>query len=191
MCRSEQVSPARGGWLFQRAAGEPRRTALAAGVLVAAFGLAGMLEAQEPQAPDRHAEVSDVSYQLICQCGCDMVLSECNHQNCPFAVPERAVIAERLSQGETPEAIIASYVEGYGRVILAQPTMRGFDAVAWLAPILALVTGGIVVVMVVRTWSRRHEVRPEARGATSTASVEGPVAQSLIERVQRELGGEP
>ena len=164
----------------------PARSFLPALLLLAALAGAGAW-AEEPAG---QPQVGEVSYQLICQCGCNMVLSECNHQSCPFAIPERKAIAERLRQGETPEAIIASYVEAYGRKILAQPTTQGFDLLAWLMPIAALLVGGIVVVRIVRAWARRPRQTGVAEARPQPA-MEGPVSQSLIERVQRELRGDP
>ena len=70
----------------------------------------------------------------------------------------RAVVREKVEQGETKEEILQFFVERYGDAVLAAPVKSGFNLIAWLAPITGIIVGGIVLWFVIRRWARRgHE----------------------------------
>jgi cytochrome c-type biogenesis protein CcmH/NrfF len=113
--------------------------------------------------------LKEVSQHLICQCSCNMILSECSHQSCPFALPEREKILAALAAGKSGEEIVASYVAAYGPTIRATPPTVGslYDRVAWFAPIGGLVLGlGIVVLYLARVTGRKP--RPPAGDTTAS-----------------------
>ena len=97
---------------------------------------------------------SEVARELSCRCGCSMTVDGCNHTNCPFAVPARRTIEEKIAQGMGKEAIIQSFVAQYGEVVLAAPTKTGFNLTAWVVPFVMLLVGGGIVRAVVKRWSR-------------------------------------
>ncbi|MBI2832682.1 MAG: cytochrome c-type biogenesis protein CcmH [Chloroflexi bacterium] len=79
----------------------------------------------------------------------------------------RAVVREKLEQGETKEQILQFFVERYGEGVLAAPAKSGFSLIAWLAPITGIVVGGIILVFVIRKWARReHESSSEPTAPT-------------------------
>lgn len=101
--------------------------------------------------------VGEVSGELICQCGCTMVVANCV---CSTADQLRATIAEKIKSGQTKEQIIAFFVAQYGEKMLAAPTKKGFNLTAWVIPFLALGAGGAVVYFAVTAWAipqRRRE----------------------------------
>jgi len=59
-----------------------------------------------------------------------------------LAAQMRAVIREKLAQGETEDAVLAYFVERYGPSVLATPPAAGSGWVLWLAP-AALAGGGV------------------------------------------------
>jgi len=118
---------------------------------VLAIGLIFVLGASAAAASMTQKEIEE---SLACQCGCGLTVHACNHMQCPFAVPVRKEIAEQLAAGKTGKEIIAGYVAKYGEKVLSSPTTKGFNLLAWYAPYLALLLGGVVVVFAVRRWAR-------------------------------------
>ena len=78
----------------------------------------------------------------------------------PQADSLRKAIAVRFANGETPEAITSSLVVDFGPSIRGSPTMDGFGAAAFIAPVLLLVGGALVA----QRWLRRHTRRGSAGG---------------------------
>jgi cytochrome c-type biogenesis protein CcmH len=83
-----------------------------------------------------------VGSKLMCICGCQQVLTECNHIHCPSSVPMRGEVNEKLTAGMTDDQVLKSFVEKYGTAVLAAPAFSGlFNKTAWLTPFAALVIG--------------------------------------------------
>ena len=122
------------------------------------------------------ATVGDISKELICQCGCSMVLSNCTHVECASREAMIALIEQNLAQGRTEEQIIQSFVAQYGEQVLASPPKRGFNLTAWVLPFVAILGGGGVVYIALRNWVRRGQ-----RSQTDTMAEEGD------EEYQRQL----
>jgi len=89
----------------------------------------------------------------------------------------RGVIRERLAAGQTPDQIKAYFVEKYGEWILLAPPRRGFTLLVWIVPYAALLAGVLLVIVVVRRWSRRPAAAVEVR----------PVDEAMRQRIRREL----
>jgi cytochrome c-type biogenesis protein CcmH len=69
----------------------------------------------------------------------------------------RAVVRDRLRQGQTPDQIRAYFVSRYGEWILLEPTMNGLNVALYALPIV-LVLGGLgLIVFLVRRWTRPVE----------------------------------
>ena len=62
----------------------------------------------------------------------------------------RALVREKLEQGETREEIPQFSVERYGEIILAAPVKSGFNPIVWLTPILGIFAGGIMLWIIIR-----------------------------------------
>jgi len=63
--------------------------------------------------PDEIRAFTEVSDNLICQCGCNFVLSSCPHTECPWGIPVRRLIESRIQAGETAAQIIANFEQGF------------------------------------------------------------------------------
>jgi len=90
----------------------------------------------------------------------------------------RELIRERVAQGDTPEQVVAYFVERYGEWVLLSPRPRGFTLLVWVAPFAALLVGLGVVARMATRWIRR--------GAPTAESLE-PLTSADRERVQAEL----
>lgn len=66
----------------------------------------------------------------------------------------RGVVRDRLRAGESPEQIKAYFVGRYGEWILLEPKMTGLNIVLYVLPVALIVAGLIIVVLLVRRWTR-------------------------------------
>jgi cytochrome c-type biogenesis protein CcmH len=94
--------------------------------------------------------VNDVAQELICNCGCNKVLTECGMQ---YADQLREIIKTKLREGWDKPRIVQFMVQNYGEQILAAPTKEGFNLTAWVTPFLALFAGAGIVGLVIRRWA--------------------------------------
>jgi cytochrome c-type biogenesis protein CcmH len=122
-----------------------------------------------------------VSERLVCQCGCGMGLRVCNHFECPSATPMRAKIEEDLLAGMSDDAIVATFVEEYGDVVLATPPAEGFNLAAWVMPGFAVLVGLFLVFYFVADWLAKKKVKP--------GKDRKPADPLLTARIEQELKG--
>jgi cytochrome c-type biogenesis protein CcmH len=102
------------------------------------------------------ATVSDISKQLICQCGCTMVLLNCSHAECGSREAMTVFINDQLAKGQSDEQIIQLFVAQYGEQVLSSPPKRGFNLMAWFTPFIALLVGAAVIYIALKKWVRRE-----------------------------------
>ena len=62
----------------------------------------------------------------------------------------RTVVREKLAEGMTRDEVLQFFVDRYGESVLAAPPKDGFNLIAWVVPIVAVVVGVAVVALVVR-----------------------------------------
>ena len=67
-----------------------------------------------------------------------------------------AFISRKISACWTTQQIESALVANYGAGILAAPSHRGFDLLAWWLPIAAVLGGGLMLAFGVWRWSRRR-----------------------------------
>ena len=82
----------------------------------------------------------------------------------PLAVQMRAIVAERLEQGQTENQIKEFFVEGYGPSVLLEPPRQGFNLVVWLLPPLAVAGAVLVLFVALRTMRRSLDSQAETIG---------------------------
>jgi cytochrome c-type biogenesis protein CcmH/NrfF len=136
-------------------------------------------------AGDNSARVKRLGHQMICMCGCSYILLECNHLHCPYLTPMREELVAAVDRGDADNTILQSFVEKYGTVVLAAPTTRGFNRVAWIMPYLALILGITLVVFIVGAWRRR---RPFASLVDSQRATLDSELDRFREQARKETG---
>jgi cytochrome c-type biogenesis protein CcmH/NrfF len=153
-------------------------TWVALSIAPAAFAQSAKTELRDPVLATRFNEISD---KLVCQCGCQMILRVCNHVNCPSAIPMRHEVEKQLQEGKDNEAIVASFVSEYGKVVLSSPPVSGFDLAAWVMPGFGLLVGLFIVISFASRWATRRRL------ATAPAASIDP---ALKQRIENELRSE-
>jgi len=109
------------------------------------------------------ARFNDLGHKLMCKCGCGQILLECNHTGCTYSTQMRNELMAALTRGapaggstpESDELVLQSFVQEYGATVLAAPTTKGFNIVAWIVPFIALIAGLGLVTVIVRKWNFR------------------------------------
>ncbi len=111
--------------------------------------------------------VNDIAKQLICQCGCGIVLADCGHAVCTSRDEMLTLIEQKIAQGQSEEEIIQFFVARYGEQVLASLPKRGFNLVAWLLPFVAILGGGGIIYITLRKWVKRG--KSQQRNAVAKA----------------------
>lgn len=149
----------------------------AALLFVGALLAAPILHAQEPDRAKR------VGKRLMCLCGCNQVLVECNHVGCSFSSEMIRKLERRVAANEPDDLILQAFVQEYGQRVLAEPPASGFNLAAWLMPIFALVVGTMIVgVVLVR-------LRKPAAAAGERA-LEARVSSEVLDRLRHQADRE-
>jgi len=76
-------------------------------------------------------------------------------------------ISKKIASCWTAKQIESALVANYGRGILAAPSHKGFDLLAWWLPIAAVLGGALVLAFGVWRWSRRRDPEEPEPGAES------------------------
>ena len=135
-------------------------------------------------AGDESARFNDLGHRMMCVCGCNQILLECNHVGCAYSTRMRNELAAAIDRGDNDDLALQSFVQKYGTVVIAAPTTKGFNRVAWIMPYLALVLGIGGVVLIVRTWRGRPLLLPA--GAVKAAT--GLELERFRDQARKETG---
>lgn len=95
------------------------------------------------------SELDGVQQNLMCQCGCTMVLSSCE---CGTAEQLRGEIRAMLGEGKSQQQILDFYVAKYGEKVLSAPTKQGFNLTAYITPFAGILIAGAGILLLVRQW---------------------------------------
>src|SRR5271154_3111207 len=90
-------------------------------------------------AADPTARFDKLGHQIMCSCGCNQILLECNHVSCPLSGPMRQELQAGIDRGDNNSLIFQSFVQKYGPTVLAAPSAEGFNLVAWIMPFAVLI----------------------------------------------------
>jgi cytochrome c-type biogenesis protein CcmH/NrfF len=121
-------------------------------------------------AGDEEVRFSALGHKLMCVCGCNQVLLECNHVGCRYSDRMRDELAAALQRRDSDDLVLQGFVQKYGPTVLLAPTTSGFNRLAWVMPYLALILGLITVVSIVRAWRTRALVMPAGSVTPANAS---------------------
>jgi cytochrome c-type biogenesis protein CcmH len=117
--------------------------------------------------------------KLLCVCGCNQILTACNHVGCTYSHNMLKELDDRISRGESDSLILQSFVQEYGPTVLAEPPARGFNWAAWIMPVLVPLIALFLVWQLVRRWRARSV--PAAAGGAPAISPE------LLSRARRDI----
>jgi cytochrome c-type biogenesis protein CcmH len=121
-------------------------------------------------AGDDAGRIDRLGHQMMCVCGCNQILLECNHVGCSYSTRMRDELTAAVTRGDSDNSVLQWFIQTYGTTVLAAPTNTGFNRMAWIMPYLALVVGIGLVVAIVGVWRKRPLVAPAHLPAASRAA---------------------
>ncbi len=133
-------------------------------------------------AGDESARFNDLGHRMMCACGCNQILLECNHVGCAYSDRMRAELVAAVDRGDSDDLTLQGFVQKYGPTVLAAPTKSGFNRVAWITPYVALLLGIGMVSFIVRAWRSRPLLKP----ADAPVPVYGAELDHFREQARRE-----
>jgi cytochrome c-type biogenesis protein CcmH len=132
-------------------------------------------------AGDPVVRTDKLSHQLMCTCGCNQLLGECNHVGCPDSPGELATLRSEVDLGKPDREILLAFQDNYGPTSLAAPRFTAFNHLAWIAPYFILTAGIALVAFFVRRWRLRALAVPARPRHFSPAEF-----SDIRERIRRE-----
>jgi cytochrome c-type biogenesis protein CcmH/NrfF len=138
-------------------------------------------------ASDASSRFNDLGHRLMCTCSCAQLLGECNHVGCPESGRMRDELSAAIASGLSDKQILDGFAAKYGATVLAAPTTKGFDLVAWIAPFAVFAAALLGTILLIRHWGGLGSKPQTAVAATAPAD---PAEQERLERIRRETGGE-
>jgi cytochrome c-type biogenesis protein CcmH/NrfF len=135
--------------------------------------LVSPLPAQQPS--DRAHQIGG---KFMCMCGCNQVLSQCNHVGCTVSTAMLKEVDQGLARGDSEDTITQAFVQEFGTKVYAEPPHSGFSLVAWSMPAVYLAVGLVLVLFVISRWRKlpAHSV--------SDAANHSDISPELLERAR-------
>ncbi len=150
-------------WLWSKHSWkQPRRFAQLAFVLALVALTAGFGDPAAVIGADTQARFDNLGHRIMCPCGCNELLGECNHVGCPDSDKMRGELLASIQHGDSNDTIFRSFQAQYGPTALAAPMFTGFNRMSWFVPPFVLLLGMAGVVLVVRRWRLRTVAMPAA-----------------------------
>ena len=146
-------------------------------VTIVALALAGSAAAACTQP---RTSLSYLEGQIMCPT-CHTTLDQ---SDAPAAQAIKAYIQTRIGQCATATQIEGDLVANFGAGILAAPTHKGFDLLAWWLPIGGVLLGAALLAVGVWRWSRTREPDPPTDGPPSR---NGQATSELDAETERRL----
>ena len=95
----------------------------------------------------------------------------------------RAIVRERLADGESEQEIKTFFVDRYGDDVLAAPPARGFNIVVWVIAGLALPIAAAILILALKIMRRRVETVP----APAQPKVDAGELETYLSKVDEEM----
>ncbi len=111
-------------------------------------------------ATDSGTRFNTLGHKMMCTCGCGQILLECNHVGCTVSGGMRDELMAGLSRGDSDDLILQNFVQKYGPTVLAAPTTKGFNEVAWIMPFAVLLLALLGTFLLVRRWKLKSASMP-------------------------------
>src|SRR5579872_4650851 len=125
------------------------------------------------------SRAKELGQKLMCVCGCNQILTSCNHVGCQYSHKMLQELDQLVSRNDSDDLILQAFVQEYGPTVLAEPPTKGFNWAAWIVPIVAPLIALFAVWEVVRRWRQRAALAPAAGGP--------PVSAELLARAKHEV----
>jgi cytochrome c-type biogenesis protein CcmH len=154
------------------------RPLIIGGLLLVAGPALALIETYEFSTPELEARYQHLSEELRCP--------KCQNQNiadsnAPISMDLRKLLHQQLEQGASDAEILDYMVARYGEFVRYRPRFGGATFVLWLAPVLLLASGILVLTITLRSRSKTA-----VSGTASLSAEEQARLQSLLEQAEQD-----
>jgi cytochrome c-type biogenesis protein CcmH len=126
-------------------------------LLLILMAMATPLRAVEPDEvlkdPALEARARAISAELRCLVCQNQSIDD---SHAPLARDLRLLVRQKLTDGESDEAVFAFLIQRYGDFILLKPRFSAETLVLWLSPFALLIAGGWALFKKARAWPPRR-----------------------------------
>jgi cytochrome c-type biogenesis protein CcmH len=114
------------------------------------------------------AQRDDLEHRIRCQCGCTLDVFTCRTTDfsCQVSPAMHRDVMGLVEGGYGAQEIIDAFVNTYGERALMAPKKSGFNLLAWFAPGVLVVLGGLGLAVLLRRWGTEQR-RPTSRASTA------------------------
>ena len=109
---------------------------------------------------------------------CPVCQTTLDQSDSPIAQRMKIFIAHRIAAGDSRSQIEDKLIATFGPSVVARPATHGFDLLAWLLPLAAVVGGAAVLGVAAWRWSRAR---------APAAPAERPLDPAVERRIDEEL----
>lgn len=161
-----------------------------AGFVVAALTMGFLFpvvsDARQAQASTSRGQ--SIGGKFMCMCGCNQVLTQCNHVGCTVSTTMLKQIDDAVTRGDSDDLITQNFVQEFGTKVYAEPPKSGLSLVAWMLPSIYLVIGTVVVIFVISRWRAKvHDgMAPAGAAGASRPGISAADLERARQRVARE-----
>jgi cytochrome c-type biogenesis protein CcmH len=134
-----------------------------------------LLLAAPAVASEQHPTQGELEGEVICPT-CHTTLDQ---SDSPIAQRMKAFISRRIAAGDTRSQIEDKLIATFGPSVVARPATHGFDLLAWLLPLAALLGGAAVLGGAAWRWSRAR--------APAAAPTPAPLDPDVEQQIDDEL----
>lgn len=94
-------------------------------------------------------------------------------------------VAEMMENGMNKDEIIEYYVSELGEEALKAPLKKGFSLTAWVLPFVALIAAAILILILIRKWSKSKKNIKQEITTEEKDDVEDDVLTAMIEEERK------
>ena len=158
-----------------------KRRVVAVALLVAlsASSVALFSSRVQAQQTDRAKQIGG---KFMCMCGCNQVLTQCNHVGCTTSASMLKELDAWVARGDSETAITSAFVQEFGTKVYAEPPKSGLSLLAWSLPTIYLLLGTLLVIFVIWRWRLRaaHPAVAIAGGAAGISAQDLEIARRRV-----------
>jgi cytochrome c-type biogenesis protein CcmH len=158
-----------------------KRRVVAVALLVAlsASSVALFSSRAQAQQTDRAKQIGG---KFMCMCGCNQVLTQCNHVGCTTSASMLKELDAWVARGDSETAITSAFVQEFGTKVYAEPPKSGLSLLAWSLPTIYLLLGTLLVIFVIWRWRLRatHPAVAIAGGAAGISAQDLEIARRRV-----------
>ena len=132
-------------------------------------------------AGEKGPTLADLEDEIVCPVCTPETLEQ---SNSAVADRMRAFIRQRIAAGDTKSEIKEKLVAQFGEQVLAAPSKRGFNLLAWALPLVGGLLAGVALGVLALRWRRGREPTGPLEASSNGRR---PLDPELEQRVDEEL----